>query len=240
MKNRTPTSRRSNRTTASRVADYRPDHGRPFSREAGCRHGAEHRSYGKGILLRLSLVVFLFVVVCSGASLVRAEDTEDADNRVTVPDRYGMALIGGNSYSPRNDISLLMISGFALFDYEKVWHHPAPAPLRFKTELAVGTAAGSEHGPVASAGITALYYLDRLSGSSLRPYIEGGIGLIYTEFRVEGQGLHLNFNPQAGIGVEHTSGFFAAARLHHLSNGGLNHNNQGVSSVVLMIGSYLK
>jgi lipid A 3-O-deacylase len=161
-------------------------------------------------------------------------------NTQSAPTRYGMALVGGNSYTPRNDISLFMVNGFALLDYEKVWHHKAPAPLRFKTEFALGSAAGSEHGFVGSAGIMAVYYLDHLSGRSLRPYVEGGIGLIYTEFRVEGQGLNLNFNPQAGIGVELPSGFFTAARLHHLSNAGLDRDNRGVNSVVLMIGRFLK
>jgi lipid A 3-O-deacylase len=157
-----------------------------------------------------------------------------------VPTRYGMALVAGNSYSPRNDISLFMISGYALFDYEKVWHHRAPAPLRFKTEFALGSAAGSEHGFVGSAGITALYYIDPLSGRSFRLYVEGGIGLIYTDFRVEGQGLRVNFNPQAGLGIEHRSGYFAAARLHHISNAGLDRENRGVNTVLLMMGRFLK
>ncbi len=149
-----------------------------------------------------ALVVFLLISMVWGAMPLRAETTGEEVSPAAVPNRYGMALVVGNSYSPRNDISLFMVSGFALLDYGKVWHTRAPAPLRFKIEYAFGSAAGSEHGGVGSAGITALYYLDGLSGRSFRPYIEGGIGLIYTQFTVEGQGLHLNFNPQAGIGVE--------------------------------------
>ena len=197
----------------------------------------QRKRTGLRVLLRATLV-FLLLSMVSAVTPLRAETTAENAGPPTVPNRYGMALVGGTSYSPRNDISLFMVSGFALLDYEKVWHHKAPAPLRFKIEYAFGTAAGSEHGPVGSAGIMALYYLDALSGLSFRPYIEGGIGLIYTEFRVEGQGLHINFNPQAGIGVELASGFFAAARLHHLSNGGLDHNNRGVSSVVFMLGHF--
>jgi hypothetical protein len=187
-----------------------------------------------------AIAAFLLLSVVFHPIPLRSETITGEVNPAAVPNRYGMALIGGNTYSPTNDISLFMVSGFALFDYEKVWHHQAPAPLRFKTEFAFGGASGSERGFVGSAGITALYYVDPLSGRSFRPYVEGGIGLIYTDFRVQGQGLHLNFNPQAGIGVELTSGVFAAARLHHISNGGLSHNNQGVNSVVLMIGRFVK
>lgn len=185
------------------------------------------------------LVVFLSTPVFLCAASLQPETSEGV-REMTMPTRYGVAIIGGNSYSPGNDISLFMASGFALFDYEKVWHHRAPAPLRFKTEFALGSAAGSEHGFVGSAGITALYYIDPLSGGLFRPYIEGGIGLIYTEFRVKGQGLHVNFNPQAGLGVEHGTGYFATIRLHHISNAGLNRENRGVNTVLLMIGRFLK
>lgn len=192
----------------------------------------------KGVLLPVLGGIVVSLLLCT--SPLRGETPWEEEGSAGGPTRYGAALLGGNSYSPKNDIRLFMVSGFALFDYESIWRHKAPAPLRFKTEFALGGAAGSEHGFAGSAGIAALYYIDPLSGPSFRPYIEGGIGLVYTEFRVEGQGLHLNFNPQAGIGIEHKSGFFAAARLHHISNGGLDRDNRGVNSVVVMIGRFLK
>ena len=76
----------------------------------------------------------------------------------------------------------------------------------------------------------------------LRPYLEGGIGVIYTDFQVEGQGSRFNFNPQIGIGTEFKTDsgppFFATIRLSHISNAGLNDENRGVNSFLLMIGRF--
>jgi hypothetical protein len=45
-----------------------------------------------------------------------------------------------------------------------------------------------------------------------------------------------------GIGTEIKSrsgvSFFSALRLHHISNGGLHHDNRGINSVVLIVGRF--
>ena len=159
-----------------------------------------------------------------------------------VPTRYGMGAIIGNTYDPDDDIGFALISGFALFDYDKIWRHAAPAPLRFKVEGSIGSTWTQEKEIMASAGIFALYFLDRFSSHGLRPYVEGGIGGIYTGWKVDGQGSHLNFNPQMGIGTELSTGrgppFFAAVRLHHISNAGLNKDNRGANSLVFVFGRF--
>jgi lipid A 3-O-deacylase len=85
-------------------------------------------------------------------------------------------------------------------------------------------------------------WLEFISSPRLNPYVEGGIGVIYTDFQVEGQGLRFNFHPQIGIGTEFqlNSGepFFTAIRLSHISNAGLDHENRGVNSVVFMVGRF--
>lgn len=187
--------------------------------------------------LLLTLMPSLFLLGTGGAAW-----SGGAEDKAP-PDRYGLTVIGGSTYAPRNDISLFMVSGFALFDYEKVWRHKAPDPLRFKVECIVGTAAGSEHGLIGSGGVLALYYIDRLSKGSFRPYFEAGIGAVYTDFRLKGQGLRVSFNPQMGAGFEFgdtSSPLFTAVRLHHISNGGLHHDNRGINSVVVMMGRFLK
>ncbi|HEY3278478.1 MAG TPA: acyloxyacyl hydrolase [Syntrophorhabdaceae bacterium] len=159
-----------------------------------------------------------------------------------VADRYGMAITGGNSYTPQNDISFVLLSGFALFDHEKVWGHKAPDGLRFKVETSLGTTTRPDKKLMTSANMFALYYLKSLAFKTFRPYLEGGIGIIYTDFQVEGQGLRFNFNPQVGVGVEFAAGpettCLASLRLHHISNGGLNHDNRGINSVTLTLGRF--
>jgi hypothetical protein len=160
----------------------------------------------------------------------------------SVPDRYGLGLTFGHTVDPVGDIDFLMLTGTALFDYEKVWRHPAPRDLRFKVEAGLGGSVRPSFDWMASAGMLALFFLEPISTQSVKPYLEGGIGFIYTEHRVDDQGWHLNFNPQIGFGTEFhvDSGatYFASLRWHHLSNGGLDHQNRGVNSIILVIGRF--
>jgi hypothetical protein len=160
----------------------------------------------------------------------------------SLPNRYGVAITAGNTYSPENNISFAQVTGLALYDYGKIWGHKAPVPLWFKVEANIGSTTRPDKKLISSVNMFALYYLEEFSYKSFRPYIEGGIGVIYTDFKVDGQGLRFNFNPQMGIGTEFKVGsdttLFTALRLHHISNGGLNHENTGISSVTVSLGRF--
>ncbi len=188
------------------------------------------------VRVNASLLIAAFLFVCPAYG----EDDEGG----YAATRYGMSLAYGNTYSPTGDIDFLLLTGVALFDYDRVWPHRAPKALRFKVEGAAGATVKSEFRGrfIASISGFALYYLDRLTGKGLRPYLEGGVGVIYTDFQVEGQGLRFNFNPQLGIGTEFPSGsktpYFASLRLHHISNAGLDDENKGINSVVFTLGRF--
>ena len=158
------------------------------------------------------------------------------------PDRFGMSVELANVYDPGHDISFALVTAFGLFDYGTVWHQDRPKELCFKVEGALGSTFRPDTKAMASLGMAALYYVDRLASPQFRPYFEGGIGIIYTDFRVEGQGLRINFNPQLGIGAERLNkgapSSFAALKLHHVSNGNLYHDNRGINSLALQIGSF--
>jgi hypothetical protein len=181
-----------------------------------------------------SVAVAALVALLSGACLVRAENQEG-----DIPNRYGVLALAGASYSP-SDINFWQAGGVAMFDYEKVWHHWAPDGLRFKVEYCLGATLDGDPRTVASLDAFALQYLDVIAGKHARPYIEAGIGGIYTDFQAEGQGSRVNFNPVLGLGVEfplrETSSLFVSLRLHHLSNADLCDENRGVNSGVLAVG----
>ncbi len=163
-----------------------------------------------------------------------------------VPHRYGMALSLGHSYGLGKDqnYGMALVTLIGLFDYDRVWPHRAPDPLRFKVEFTAGTTTWPDAPrAVVSANILALYYLEALRLEWMRPYVEGGIGAIYTDFQVKHQGSRVNFNPVAGIGVEFpgiedSPTFFTALRLNHFSNAGILVDNQGVNSAFMMFGVY--
>lgn len=184
----------------------------------------------------LSMALFVLCLLAVSASPALGEETAH------VPTRYGVALAVGNDYTPNSDIGLALVYGFAQFDYDAVWPHRAPDPLRFKVEASAGLTTWPFRRAVTSAGIMAQYYLDSLATDSLRPYAEAGIHAIYTDFRVEGQGLRFNFNPQAGIGTDilrdNGPDLFIGLRAHHISNAGLDNDNTGINSLLLMFGIY--
>lgn len=186
--------------------------------------------------LWLLFLCFLFIINCPGNILAEDQKAEK------VPDRYGLATIIGCNYYPSENIVFGLISAFGLYDYDKIWPHAAPEALRFKVEMSAGTTLKNEKGAILSAGFLALYYLDSLAQGGLRPYLEAGIGGIFTQWQVDGQGSKFNFNPQIGAGTEFSIGsgppFLAALRLHHISNAGLSNDNRGVNSVVFVIGRF--
>ena len=184
-----------------------------------------------------ALAIYLFfssLLLYPGRSLGEETGQGMTDNR------YGLGLVFGNSYDPTGDIDFYMLSGSALYDYENIWHHKAPEPLRFKVEYNLGAARGHKTSIITSFNIFALYYLDIFNDNEIKPYVEGGIGIIYTGFRVKGQGLQINFNPEIGVGMElrtqSRNTYFLCFRLHHISNGDLYKDNRGVNSVLLMLG----
>lgn len=156
------------------------------------------------------------------------------------PEQTGVAMLLGSSYDPQPTYRVAQLSLMALYDYEQIWSHRAPEPLRFKLEGNLGLADGPQTRLLASANFFALYYLRGLQGAGLTPYLEAGAGLVYADFQVEGQASRLNFNPQAGIGAawqdDAGRSWYGALRAYHISNGGLWSANRGLNAVVLQLG----
>jgi lipid A 3-O-deacylase len=213
----------------------------------------------RALLLLSSFIIMLSVTLlgpgcapsCAAGSDPSAVVTQAADAgagapersaKKTLPDQYGMSAEYGYTFDPKQDITFLLARVFAIYDYGTVWHQDRPAALRFKVEAAAGSTLTPANDLMVSVNMLALYYPGRLEGRTLRPYVEAGIGAIYTQFRVPGQGLHFNFNPLLGVGCEQPQedgkNPFAAVRLHHLSNAGITHDNRGVNSVVLQMGRF--
>jgi len=186
------------------------------------------------------LVVFLSALllllrgqaVCASA----AEKPDDIRNR------RGMAVVGGDTYDLRKSIRFVQVSGFVLFDHDKIFPHRAPEALRFKIEGSLGSTTYPEKRLIMSAGIFSLYYINALATKIFKPYVEGGISGVYIDYLWKGHGTRFNFNPQLGIGTEiNTSSgqpFIVALRLYHISNAHLNIDNRGLNAVTLHIGRF--
>jgi hypothetical protein len=181
------------------------------------------------------LAALLFSVAFSASA-------KPSSTELTIAPRYSLAGNIATSYSPGNEIQFGQLVGAVIYDYDQVWPHRTPEPLRFKVETAVGLAAVPHTRATVSINMLALYFLEPLTTATLHPYFEAGIGLIYTDFQIDGQGLRYNFNPQIGIGSEivSTAGttYFCATRLHHISNCGLDDDNHGINSILFQFGRF--
>ena len=165
------------------------------------------------------------------------------------PSRYAMAGVWGKTFDPVTDIHFFQVAGVAFWDYDPIWRDWAPESMKFKIEGSAGTAYAPKNRIMASLSMLAHYELDFLAGARLTPYLEGGLGVAYTDFQVtdpeppgETQGSRFNFNPLIGIGLEFNGksgdSFFATVRLSHISNGDLNSENRGVNAVVFLVGRF--
>ena len=182
--------------------------------------------------------VFVIIIgIVFSLSIVFPAYAQDDDQYVAT--RYGVALLAGSAYDPDN-IGLAMVQGQMLVDYDRIFWHKAPESLRLKFEVNGGLTTDGRHRALLSIGMLAFNYLNGFQIGDWLPYIEAGIGVIYTDFQVEGQGSRINFNPQLGAGFEYplqTGGAMTMGlRLHHISNGNLLDENRGVNSALLVIG----
>jgi len=179
--------------------------------------------------------------ICLAAALVAVNLPAPGASGATPlePTRAGAAASCGASYTPAG-VDFCLLTGILLFDYDRVWPHRAPESLRFRVEYSLGATLEPQTRLMTSANMIAQFYYPGTSAGGVRPYLGGGIGIIYTDFKVEGQGLRFNFNPLITAGVEFgpDPAWFTEARLHHVSNGGLDDENVGVNSVQFMLGRY--
>lgn len=175
-------------------------------------------------------IIVLATLVLAGPGLVAAQESSP---------RYGMALLAGQVYDP-DRFGLVILQGNVQLPYAQVFWHDAPASLFFKGELSLGMTTDGRDRALVAVNMMAVKYIESFSSATWKPYLEGGIGVIYTDFRVTGQGLRFNFNPQIGGGIDfipaHGTEMSVGVRLHHLSNADLHRDNRGVNSVLLVAG----
>lgn len=192
------------------------------------------KKQGKRGLFVLFIALFISMGVASGSA---------REATAHVPPMTGISLNLGYTYDPV-DIWFSQATFIKLYDYDQIWPHNAPEALRFKLEGSLG-ASRLDNGDIrlnTGVAVLALYYLNSLGTDVLKPYVEAGVGIIYTDYRVSGQDYRFNFNPQAGFGMEikreNANPWFLGVRLHHLSNGGIGSVNRGQNSVVFLVGQY--
>jgi lipid A 3-O-deacylase len=92
----------------------------------------------------------------------------------------------------------------------------------------------------AALGLTPIAVYDLKGLSCPHWFLEGGVGLFYTDVRVPGFGSNWVFSPQLGFGrsfeIDSKQAIQIKLRYHHLSNAYLNPNNTSIDSLLFMVG----
>jgi len=77
-------------------------------------------------------------------------------------------------------------------------------------------------------------------GQPLVPFIEGGVGVLYSGLRERGLGTHFLFSLPVGAGLEwfftRTTALSAMYRFRHISNAGISSHNTGLNADFFMLG----
>jgi lipid A 3-O-deacylase len=157
----------------------------------------------------------------------------------STPHEEAVGIYGGTAYD-WSRMSFCLVNFQRLYKYSDVCPHNTPDRAKMKFEFNIGAAEGSDFPGqriMVSGDILSVYEFDSPKNTKIVPYIEGGVGLIYSDFQRPDQGLRFNFNPVAGAGLRMGSKYIVV-RLHHISNGGTNDNNRGVNSIMLGVGAY--
>jgi hypothetical protein len=154
---------------------------------------------------------------------------------------YGLGVSTSAESAELRDVSLAELIprfgiGVADFGGAEDWYRGTlelmvDGALAFNTDPRFGYAVG--------AGLTLRYNL--LPGRRVVPFVDGSFGVVHLDFDLEGQSDGVNFNSGAGAGLH----WFVAERWslspeirwQHYSNAGLRSPNQGINSVLFLLGT---
>ena len=208
--------------------------------------GGAWRERHVGARLRWLVVMILMV-----AGPVLAEDPGHGDpasahfglgkKRLGLSVGYGLGFTTSAESAELRDVSLVEVIprfgiGVADFGSGDAWYRGnlellVDGTLVFNTNPRFGYAAGG--------GLTLRYNF--LAGRRVVPFVDGSFGVVHLDFDLQGQSDGVNFSSGAGAGVH----WFVAERWslspeirwQHISNAGLRSPNQGVNTVLFLLGT---
>jgi opacity protein-like surface antigen len=94
-------------------------------------------------------------------------------------------------------------------------------------------------------GVSPVFFRLTYGDAAFRPFIEGGLGLVYTDLRSlirqkSDLGQRMQFSTQGGGGVQYTlspdMAISLSARFRHISNAGLSDSNPGIDTIYGLLG----
>jgi Lipid A 3-O-deacylase (PagL) len=198
-------------------------------------------------LLGTMLALSPAVTRADDADLTRADDATAAphanDCRLHIAE-WSLLIAGG--VNPSNVIQYLALHGdlgFPLWESADRWFTKHNMTARWIVEPWIAF-VDDQHGihktESFEIGISPLFGKLTFGDWRVRPFIEGGEGIMYTDLRKQRFGTPFNFSSQFGAGLEYQIRpdltFTFAARIRHMSNAGLASTNPGINTYFGLVG----
>jgi len=192
-------------------------------------------------------VVRILLVIVVSALLVVPDVWSGQDAVTEQPHRWlsSFSLVSGYGVAPLKNkhadyevIPVLPQFGFDIKPLTEKMHVRPKGLLEFVVEPLVNLVINPDTNAEVGCSLF-LRYSDKIT-ARIAPYIEGGVGMIYTTQHTHEQGTQYNFISQAGIGIQFflnkhvalTGGY----RFRHLSNADLDKQNQGIDHHFGLVG----
>jgi len=192
-------------------------------------------------LVRLLLLSFVFTIIMV-PDVWSEPDPETAQphrwlSSFSLVSGYGVASLS-NASADYEVIPILPQFGFDINPLAEKIHIKPKGLLEFVVEPLMNLVINP--GTNAEVGCSLfLRYSDKIT-SRIAPYVEGGLGMIYTTQHTHEQGTQYNFISQAGLGLQlflnkHVA-LTGGYRFRHLSNAGLDTPNRGINNHFGLVG----
>ena len=184
------------------------------------------------------LIVFLTMLTSSNSDAAPPEEKPHKWLReIGLLSGYGSAPLGKNA-SEYEVIPLLPQFGFDINPLAKKLHIEPKGTFEGVIEPLMNVVTH----PDANAEVGCSFFLkySQKIASRIAPYIEGGLGMIYTTQHTHEQGTQFNFLTQAGAGIHffltNQVALTAGYRFRHLSNAGMDGDNEGIDHHFGLVG----
>ncbi len=191
------------------------------------------------IVMSMSLLALflVFLTPSQSAAAPQEEKYHQWLREVGLMTGYGAAPLRKKT-SDYEVIPLLLQFGFDIDPLAKKLHIDTKGTFEGVIEPFVNLVTNPDAN--AEAGCSLLLKYSHNITSRIAPYIEAGVGIIYTTQHTHEQGTQYNFIPQAGIGLQFlltkqwalTGGY----RFRHLSNAAISDSNQGIDHHFGLVG----
>jgi hypothetical protein len=158
---------------------------------------------------------------------------------------WGVSIAGGvNPSSKIEYYALHPYAGLYLWESIDRWFDEHGIAARWIIEpwvAFVTDQAGPHQTSSFEIGVSPLFArLTFFGDARLRPFLEGGEGIVYTDLRGQELGTRVQFTSQIGAGLDYELqrglALTLAVRYRHMSNAGLASTNPGVDTVYGMVG----